>query len=615
MGWISVIWLMIAVASATVAMIHAYAWTRLRHAPAHGAFTVCAAGVSMVALVELGIMGAGSVDEVGRLIWLQHFPVWLAIVGCVLFVRFHMRAGRPWLAWTAIGLRSLVLVLNIFSSPNLNFREIHAISQMQVLGEAVTIARGKPNPLILLGLISVLSLAWLIVDAAVEVWRRGERRLAWTVGGLLFIFVLVAAASAVLRLFDLIRFPAVITLSCVPIVLAMGYEVSRELARAAQLSASLRERHAELSESDASLQLAADAANVALWSVDTASGELWVTAKAADLFGVGPDRPLADFMARIHPADRERVDAAMFGAASGREASVEYRVILPGDEERWYSTLGGAQQGGRGPSSVVTGVTIDVTARRRAELESQRRRLELDRLTRVSNAREFSSAMAHELGQPLAIIMSNAEAALGMLRRPEPDRDELQAMFADIIAADERANKVLARLRSLPRRGELAAEVFALNPLVDGVLDVMREELVRRGVAVHAGLPAGLRPVAGDHLLIEQLLFNLLRNACEAMEDTPAGQRRLSISTAAVGGMAEISICDTGAGLPANTAQIFQPYYTTKPEGLGVGLAICSSIAEAHGGDISARPNEGQGASFRVRLPFAPDGTAAEEAA
>lgn len=176
MGWISVIWLMIAVASATVAMVHAYAWTRLRHAPAHGAFTVCAAGVSMVALVELGIMRAGSVDEVGRLIWLQHFPVWLAIVGCVLFVRFHMRAGRPWLAWTAIGLRTLVLVLNIFSSPNLNFREIHAISQMQVLGEAVTIARGAPNPLIVLGLLSVLSLAWLIVDAAVEVWRRGERR-------------------------------------------------------------------------------------------------------------------------------------------------------------------------------------------------------------------------------------------------------------------------------------------------------------------------------------------------------------------------------------------------------------------------------------------------------
>ncbi len=607
MGWLTVIWLMIAVASAAFALVHGYVWLRLRDARAHGAFMLCAAGVSMVASLELAIMHSHTPEQVGRLIWLLHFPLWVVIVGCVLFVRFQMRAGRLWLAWTAIALRSLVLAINVFSTPNVNFLRIAPVTHVPMLGDSVAVVSGTPNPLILFGVLSIVALALFIFDATVDVWQRGERRLAVAVGGLLTLFVLAAVAGSALKWLGVIIFPAVVTICCVPIVLAMGFEASRELVRAAQLSPSLQSRYAELRDSEASLQMAAEAAHVALWSVDSASGDVWTNATAAGMFGFVPGQRLrlTDFMARIHANDRQRVSEAMSFDEGKRAAYAEYRVLLPGGEERWYSSRAGVTQLAPAASSLVSGLTMDITARRRTELEAEQRRLELDRLTRVSDALEFSSAMVHELSQPLAIIMSNAEAAQSMLGQAQPDHTELLAVFRDIVAADERASAVLARLRSLPRHGDIHTEAFSINALVADVLALMQADLDTRGVVVVTRFASHLPPVDGERLLIEQVLFNLVRNACDAMANNVQDDRSLSIVTAIANGMAEVRVADVGSGLPDKPEQIFQPFFTTKSEGLGVGLAICRSIVEAHRGKISAAPNGARGACLRIRLPFA----------
>ncbi len=605
MGWITVIWLMIAAASAALALIHGYVWTRLRDAPVHGAFVLSAAGVGLVTLFELGMMRAQTPEQFGYLLWLNHFPLWLATIGSVLFVRFHLRAGRRWLAWLAVGLRTLAMLVNVFSSPNLNFSEISAIGQMQVLGQSVSYAIGTPNPLILIALLSGLFQALFIVDATVQVWRRGDRRLAASVGGLLTFFVLMATAGAAARVLGLLQFPAVITVSCVPIILALGFEVGGELAQSVQRSVSLQARHAELTDAEASLQLAAETAHVALWSVDTATGAFWGTARAAEMFGLDrhKDFHLRDVMARIHADDRQRVQAAISLARSERRASVEYRVLLPDGGERWYSSLGGPLDAGGELSSTVTGVTIDITERRRAELESERRRQELERLQRLASASEFSAAMAHELGQPLAIIMSNAEAAESMLRQPDADLAELQAVFDDIISADERAAGVLARLRALPIRGRIPVEPLSINHLVTEAVELVRADLVERGVNAKLTLADALPPIDGDPMLIRQVLFNLIRNASEAMAGNAAGDRVLSIMTLAAESMIEVRVADVGSGLPPDAAEVFRPFFTTKPEGLGVGLAICRSIVGAHGGEIGAAANPGRGSCFWFRLP------------
>ncbi len=606
MPWLTLIWLVIAIGSAVFALLHGYAWSRLRNAPAQGAFMLCAAGVSLVALADLGLIRATTPEEFARFAWLLHLPLWMAIVGCVLFVRLHLRAGHPWLAWSVVVLRTVVLALNMLSPTSVTFREIRSVRQVPLWGDSVAIADVVSHPLAATGVLSVLALALFIIHASMAVWRRGERRLAVTIGGLLSFFVLAAALSAVLRLQGIIQFPAVATLTCLPIILAMSFALSGELARSAQLSASLQVRHAELTESEASLQLAASAANVALWSVDSVTGALWTTARAAEMFGFDPARPLLlrDFLQRVHADDRQRLRAALLSRALAPNASIEYRVVLPDGDERWFVSVGGTLPDDPA-STVVTGVTIDITARRRAELDAERRRLELDRLTRVSNAREFSSAMAHELSQPLAIIMSNAEAAHSMLARTDPDIAELYAIFGDIIAADIRASTVLDRLRALPRREQLRCVPFSMGTLVTDVLSILRLDLDQRGITVETQLAIGLPQVAGDVMLIEQVLFNLLRNACESMAANAAGDRRLLIETSLSGDMAELRVTDTGTGLEHDAEQLFQPFFTTKSEGVGIGLAICRSIVEAHDGQIGALPHRPRGACFWVRLPLA----------
>lgn len=606
MGWITILWIMIAAASATVALIHGYAWSRLPRAPQYGAFFLCAAGVSMVALAELAMMRSSTPEAFGYFLWLNHFPLWVATIGSVLFVRVHMKAGRQWLAWSAIGLRTLVMLTNAVSTPNLNFRAIHSVEPMQILDETLYYAQGTPNPLFLLALAAGLMLSVFIIDATIEVWRRGDLRLVMNVGAWLTVFVLVGIAGSVLRVLGLVQFQAVITLSCVPIIIALGFEASRELVQSIEMSSALKARHLELKESEDSLQLAAEAARVALWSVDTSTGEFWLTGRAAEMFGFTPGQRVFvdDVLDRVHPDDRPLVREKLTFSPVASEPSAEYRVRLPDGDERWFSSLAGLQQATPEVPAQLTGVTIDITERRRAELESERRRIELERLERVASASEFSAAMAHELSQPLAIIMSNAEAAQRMLQRPAPNLDELRAVFMDIVAADQRAADVLARLRELPGQDEIRALPFSVNQLVDEVLTMMSGDLAEHGVSVSIQVVQAMADAAGDRMLIGQVLINLIRNACQAMSDSAPAERQLVIATAVIDGMVEIRVSDLGSGLPVDPSQIFAPFFTTKADGLGVGLAICRSIMNAHGGSITAQPNGRRGASFVVRLPL-----------
>lgn len=612
MPWITVIWLTIAAASAAIALIYGYAWIRLRRAHYYGALALCAASVSMVTLLELGMIRTADPAAFGHYLWLIHFPLWMATAASVLFVLTYMNAGRRWLAWVVIGLRSMALLANVLSSPNLSFREIHAVGQMQVFGESVSFAVGTPNPLLLIAMVAALVLVLFIVDAALEVWRRGDRRLALAVGGLLSFFILLAVVTAVLRLLGLIDFPAMITISCIPIIFGLAVEVSRGMAQLVGMSARLAARHAELEQSEASLQLAAETARVALWSVNMVTGETWLTPTAADMFGYAPQQQLSstDLLARVHPEDRQRVAAALRAIAKGDTAPVEYRVQLPDGDERWYRSMGSRQQAEQTTAAkmdpVVTGVTADITARRRAELESEYHRAQLDQLERVASASEFSAVMVHELSQPLAIIMSNAEAARSMLQRPAPDFAELREMLADIRAAGERAFAVLSRTRQLPLPDELERRSVSMNLLITQVLEMMRGDLAERHISVTTALADALPAVACDPLLIEQVLFNVVRNASESMSANDPAARVLQISTCLRSDRVEISVCDQGPGWPADSEQVFQPFYTTKADGLGLGLPICRAIVQAHDGSITAQANGARGACICIALPLSP---------
>lgn len=259
-----------------------------------------------------------------------------------------------------------------------------------------------------------------------------------------------------------------------------------------------------------------------------------------------------------------------------------------------------------GEPCLVTTVR-DVTEQRAAERQAREQRQQLTHLTRVASLADFSGALAHELNQPLTAILSNAQAAQRFLARQPPNVDELRSILAEIVEADKRAGLVIHRLRALMKKGEEEFARLDLNQLVSEVLDFAHGEFMTLGVAVTATLSRDLPPVTGDRVQLQQLVLNLMTNACEAMQDPGATEKRLRVKTIhGTDGRVELVVSDSGPGITAERLErVFEPFYTTKDSGLGLGLAICRTIARAHGGALTAESSVGHGASLRLSLPAA----------
>ena len=257
----------------------------------------------------------------------------------------------------------------------------------------------------------------------------------------------------------------------------------------------------------------------------------------------------------------------------------------------------------------------DITERQRAEHEIAVQRNELAHLGRVTLLGELSGALAHELNQPLAAILANARAAQRMMAHDDFDRVEVRAILDDIVSDDRRAGAVIQRVRALIRKDEAKMHGVMPNDLVADVLEVAHSDLIQRSVTVTTRLSPTVPEVQGDRVQLQQVLLNLIVNACDAMADNPPNHRPLFITTKAVAPDAiRISIADGGAGITVQPIdEVFQPFVTSKQHGLGLGLAICRSIVDAHGGRMWAVNNPGTGATFHVLLPVVSAGPVAPE--
>ena len=255
--------------------------------------------------------------------------------------------------------------------------------------------------------------------------------------------------------------------------------------------------------------------------------------------------------------------------------------------------------------AVVT--RTDITARKQAEAKARNEHQLLTHLGRAAVLGELSGAFAHELNQPLTSILGNAEAGLRLLSRNSADLTEIRAILADIVQDDERAAQVIQRLRDLLRKGELQRQPVNLNTVIYEMLQLARSELITRNVCVTTDLDSYLPPIAADRIQVQQIILNLLMNACEAMTGVLPPERRLSFSTrlASPSGCVEVAVEDSGCGIAdGDLERIFQPFVTTKPHGMGLGLAICRSVAEAHHGRLWAENAASGGAVFRLSLPI-----------
>jgi PAS domain S-box-containing protein len=438
------------------------------------------------------------------------------------------------------------------------------------------------------------------------------------VGGTIQFFLAAGLLSSLPVLWANVPAPMIVSPYFLGLVAVMGYELSRGVIRASQLVHELQASEAGLRESEARMSLAVDAADFGIWIQDFARDHIWASEKWRQLFGFAPSAPLDPdaTLNRVHPDDRDGLMEAHARAVAGTDGGryqTEFRVIPPDGTTRWISSVGRVECDATGEPVLFRGAARDITARKQTEQETQLLRQEIAHAGRVSAMGQLASALAHEINQPLTVILSNAEAADRFLQQPSPDLVEVRAILTDIRKADKRAAAVIDRMRGLLKRHTVDMRRLDVDALVSEVAALVRADAATRDVKLDVDVPGDLPQVRGDRVHLQQVLLNLMLNGMDAQIVARLEDRRVSITARLDGAQGvEIAVTDAGPGIPADTfARLFEPFFTTKPNGMGMGLAISRTIIEAHAGRLWAENPDGGGAAFRFTLPIADETDAA----
>jgi C4-dicarboxylate-specific signal transduction histidine kinase len=363
-----------------------------------------------------------------------------------------------------------------------------------------------------------------------------------------------------------------------------------------------------LRESEERMTFAASAANIGLWQFDRQRNELWATDHCRALFGIARGKPLTRevLLSAVHPDDLETATQALERSQEADQPAFrDVRIVLSGEEARWIRMRSKSRTEGAGRSDHLGGIFVDITEQKSAEAEIALQRLEVEHLMRVSVLGELSGSIAHEINQPLTAILSNAQAALYLLAQETPDLVEIRVALEEIVHEDNRAGEVIHRLRGLLKKGERKAEHVNINDLVRSTISLLNGELIGRDINIKFNLENRPLLARGDSVQLQQVLLNLVMNAMDAMASTPMEQRSILISTRETEtGMVDVLVKDRGHGInPKVNGRLFEPFYTTKDHGLGLGLTLCSTIVEAHQGKLTLVNGEGGGAIAGFSLP------------
>jgi signal transduction histidine kinase len=397
--------------------------------------------------------------------------------------------------------------------------------------------------------------------------------------------------------------------------------VQRALREAAERSDLIRAQEA-LRQSEAYLAEAQRISHIGSFGWDVASGRIYWSQETYRIFEPDPasEPTLALVLDRTHPEDRAMVRQLVDRVVNEKtDFDFEHRLLMPNGSVKYVRAAGRPSQGKSG-SFEFMGFVSDITERKLGEEALQKAQAELAHITRVTTLGELTASIAHEINQPLTAIVSNASAGLRWLSADSPNIEEAREAIRRIIRDGNRAGDVISRMRALFKKAPMTREHFDINEAIEEVVAMTQAEAQRTRVLVRTRLDRGVPTILGDRVQLQQVVLNLMINAMEAMSGTEEGRRELLVSTKRVtdtktpananvslgsqSSYVSVAVRDSGPGLLSTSlAQLFTAFYTTKPHGLGMGLAVSRSIIEAHGGRLEAFPNDDRGATFQFTLP------------
>jgi PAS domain S-box-containing protein len=370
-------------------------------------------------------------------------------------------------------------------------------------------------------------------------------------------------------------------------------------------------KHAEdkLRQSEAYLAEAQKLTHTGSWVWEVAPRRaLHLSEEWYRIYGFDPEEGMITWekrLERIHPDDRAGQQQAIYRAINEKsDYEVEYRIILPSGTIRHLHSVGHPVLDASGNLVQFVGSSTDITERRQAEEALRQAQADLARISRITTMGELTASLAHEVNQPIAAAVTDANTCLRWLNRDQPDLDEAREAASRMVKDATRAAEIISRTRLLFKKVNPQWESLDMHEIIREMVALMSGEAARYSISVWAELAAELPEVMGDRVQLQQVLMNLLVNSIEAMKDADGPRELIIRSQTTENGQLMVSISDTGVGLPPQQAnKIFDAFFTTKPQGTGMGLRISRSIVESHGGRLWAADNSSRGASFHLSLP------------
>lgn len=387
--------------------------------------------------------------------------------------------------------------------------------------------------------------------------------------------------------------------------------VLRLLASQAAISLENAQLYADLKVGDAYLKEAQRLSHTGSFGWNVATGEIVWSEETFRIFELDrTTRPTLDtVIRRTHPDDVERIQLFLGRVPDdGTDWNIEHRLLMPDGSVKSLHVVARAVRDEAGELAFV-GAVMDITAARRAEEAVREVQSELAHITRVTTLGEMAATIAHEVNQPLATIVINGSACLRWLDRETPALDKARNSVESMIREAERASEVIRRVRTLSKNAEPEKTSLGINDLVRDTIHLVQREATGHGALLRLELAPALPPVFGDRVQLQQVIINLVVNGIQAMTSVTEWPREILIrSDVDEFGHVQVEVADTGSGIDAKSMnELFRPFFTTKPTGMGMGLSICRSIIEAHGGRMGAYNNTGPGATFYFTVPSNPE--------